>query len=346
MPSPEGPVRCGSFVPPDHRTAGGRLWSGFWPPRTAGTLPSQVRTQSSYPGRSGASPAPRSGRRGRPPTPRPPYVPLRSAARTPPATSKSSHTPLGCTDFRSAFLLEAPLGPCPPVGMGTLPAGVAWVPGASSSGPLVLHRSRTPGTSPRRLPVAGASSIADAPLLASSPLPSGPPTARCGRRPGSPGSSASQPCLARIRRLPLPAYGPLTHDYPVALCPEASQQPATLWGRPWPSPLRAPLADLLELLVTLLPLLDRLHSPHGYLSRASLQSALLADAPRQRIRILVLPSGSMDDLKIELGQSFQPAGYLPLRFAKVPQPSQRVVVCAGNEPPTVQIRSEVLSSPD
>ncbi|KRX21386.1 hypothetical protein T07_7555 [Trichinella nelsoni] len=28
MPSPEGPVRCGSFVPPDHRTADGRLWSG------------------------------------------------------------------------------------------------------------------------------------------------------------------------------------------------------------------------------------------------------------------------------------------------------------------------------
>ncbi|KRY06284.1 hypothetical protein T12_12879 [Trichinella patagoniensis] len=191
MPSPEGPVRCGSFVPPDHQTAGGRLWSGFWPPRTAGTLPSQVRTQSSYPDRSGASLAPRSGRRGRSPAPRPPYAPLRSAARTPPATSRSSHTPLGCTDSRSAFLRGAPLCPCPPVGKGILPAGVAWVPGASLSGPLVLHTSGTPGTSPRRLPVAGASSIADATLPASSPRPSGPLTAGCGRRPGSPGSSAS-----------------------------------------------------------------------------------------------------------------------------------------------------------
>ncbi|KRY16825.1 hypothetical protein T12_4747 [Trichinella patagoniensis] len=26
-----------------------------------------------------------------------------------------------------------------------------------------------------------------------------------------------QPCLARIRGLPLPAYGPLMHDYPFAL---------------------------------------------------------------------------------------------------------------------------------
>ncbi|KRZ63723.1 hypothetical protein T08_4627, partial [Trichinella sp. T8] len=56
---------------------------------------------------------------------------------------------------------------------------------------------------------------------------------------------------------------------------------------------------------------------------------LLADAPRQRIRILVLPPGSMDDLKIELGQPFQPAGYLPLRFAKVPQPLQGVVIRPG-----------------
>ncbi|KAL1233488.1 Olfactory receptor [Trichinella pseudospiralis] len=47
MPSPGGPVGCGSFAPPDHRTTGDRLWPEFWPPRTAGTLPLQVRTRSS-----------------------------------------------------------------------------------------------------------------------------------------------------------------------------------------------------------------------------------------------------------------------------------------------------------
>ncbi|KRX69266.1 hypothetical protein T06_16991 [Trichinella sp. T6] len=148
-------------------------------------------TQSSYPDQSGASLATRNGRRGRSPAPRPPYAPLRSATRTPPASSRSSHTTLRCTDSRSAFLLRAPLCPCPPVGKGILPAGVAWVPRASLSGPLVLPTSGTPGTSLRRLPVAGASSIADATLPASSPLPSGPLTAGCGRRPGSPGSFAS-----------------------------------------------------------------------------------------------------------------------------------------------------------
>ncbi|KRX36002.1 hypothetical protein T05_9819 [Trichinella murrelli] len=67
----------------------------------------------------------------------------------------------------------------------------AWVHGASLSGPPVLPTSGTPGTSPRRLPVAGASSIAAVPLPASSPRPSGPPTAGCGWRPVSSGSSVS-----------------------------------------------------------------------------------------------------------------------------------------------------------
>ncbi|KRZ64320.1 hypothetical protein T10_10104, partial [Trichinella papuae] len=103
-------------------------------------------------------------------------VVIGTAARTPPATSRSSHTPLGCTDSRSVFLLEAPLCPCPPVGKGILPAGVAWAPGASLSGPLERHTSGTLGTSPRRLPVAGASSIAGVALPASLPRPSEPPT--------------------------------------------------------------------------------------------------------------------------------------------------------------------------
>ncbi|KRZ77289.1 hypothetical protein T10_7565 [Trichinella papuae] len=191
MPSPKGPVGCGSFAPPDHRTAGGRLWSGFWPPRTAGTLPSRVQTQGSYPDQSGASPAPRSGRKCHLPAPWPRYAPPRSAARTPPATSRSSRIPLGCTDSRSAFLPETPQCPYPPVGKGSRPAGAAWVPGAFLSGPPVQRTSGMPCTSLRRLPVAGASSIAGVPLPASSPLPGEPPTAGCGWRPGSLGSSVS-----------------------------------------------------------------------------------------------------------------------------------------------------------
>ncbi|KRY15225.1 hypothetical protein T12_10451 [Trichinella patagoniensis] len=164
--------------------------SGFGHPEQLAHFLHKFGLKVIYPDRSGASLAPRNGRRGRSPAPRPPYAPLRSATRTPPATSRSSHTPLGCTDSLSAFFLEAPLCPCPPVGKGILPDRVAWVPGASLSGPLVLHTSGTPGTSPRRLPVAAASSIADITLPASSPRPSGPTTAGCGRRPGSPGSAA------------------------------------------------------------------------------------------------------------------------------------------------------------
>ncbi|KRY26327.1 hypothetical protein T01_9205 [Trichinella spiralis] len=60
-----------------------------------------------------------------------------------------------------------------------------------------------PCTSPRRLPVAGASSIAAVPLPASSPGPSGPPTAGCGWRPVSPGSSVSGlPVAAASRPYP------------------------------------------------------------------------------------------------------------------------------------------------
>ncbi|KRX14022.1 hypothetical protein T07_795 [Trichinella nelsoni] len=48
----------------------------------------------------------------------------------------------------------------------------------------------------------------------------------------------------------------------------------------------------------------------------------------------------------EQRQPFQPAGKLPLWFAEVPQPSQGVVVCEGYEPPAVQVRSEMVDSPD
>ncbi|KRY83658.1 hypothetical protein T4D_7121 [Trichinella pseudospiralis] len=95
--------------------------------------------------------------------------------------------------YRFPFCVSSrgPLCPCPPVGKGILPAEVAWVPGASMSGPLMPHTSGTPSTSPRRLPVAGASSINDVTLPASLPRQSGFLTAGCGQRPGSPGYSVS-----------------------------------------------------------------------------------------------------------------------------------------------------------
>ncbi|KRZ19766.1 hypothetical protein T4B_9302 [Trichinella pseudospiralis] len=80
--------------------------------------------------------------------------------------------------------------------------------------------SGMPSTSPRRLPVAGASSIAGV-ALAASFYPVGPrlPVGDGGQDLRDPLSQddLQQPCLARIRGLPLPAYGPLGHDYPVAL---------------------------------------------------------------------------------------------------------------------------------
>ncbi|KRX58175.1 CAP-Gly domain-containing linker protein 1 [Trichinella sp. T9] len=56
MPSRKGLAGCGSSAPPSHRTAGGRLWSGFWSPRTSGTPPSRARTRRSDPDLSVASP--------------------------------------------------------------------------------------------------------------------------------------------------------------------------------------------------------------------------------------------------------------------------------------------------
>ncbi|KAL1237225.1 Methionine synthase [Trichinella pseudospiralis] len=90
--------------------------------------------------------------------------PVVSAALPRPAASHGTASVVRDESLVSAFypsfpghFEKGPLCPCPPVGKGILPTEVAWVPGASMSGPLMPHTSGTPSTSPRRLPVAGAS---------------------------------------------------------------------------------------------------------------------------------------------------------------------------------------------
>ncbi|KRX23806.1 hypothetical protein T07_7913 [Trichinella nelsoni] len=69
MSSRKGLAGCGSSAPPSHRTAGGRLWPGFWSPRTSGTPPSRARTRRSDLDVSVASPVFRSGKNCHSPVP-------------------------------------------------------------------------------------------------------------------------------------------------------------------------------------------------------------------------------------------------------------------------------------
>ncbi|KRY40523.1 hypothetical protein T01_1638 [Trichinella spiralis] len=110
-PSLACPAACGSSVLPSRLTAGGKRWPGFSSRQTAGTPPSPAPTRRSGLGRSAVSPAHRSGRKRRSLEPLPPCAPQRWAGGTPPATWRSSRTPLGCSDYHSESPPRVPQGP-------------------------------------------------------------------------------------------------------------------------------------------------------------------------------------------------------------------------------------------
>ncbi|KRX76046.1 hypothetical protein T06_13459, partial [Trichinella sp. T6] len=215
-PSPIGPVGCGSFASPCQRTAGRRLWRGFWSPQTACTPPSRVRTRSSCLDQSEASPAPRSGKRCHSPAPWPQYAPPRSAARTPPATSRTVATLrlLQRTHYVHAHSLEGmahrlklhrrlelPRRGCPRSARLTCLAPVFDVlPLLGPVIPLAHLRQRLchPQVGPRLAVVNGGQDLRD-PLFR---------------------DDLQQPRLARVQGLPHPTYSPFTKDYPVTLRPQ------------------------------------------------------------------------------------------------------------------------------
>ncbi|KRY40688.1 hypothetical protein T01_11869 [Trichinella spiralis] len=110
-PSLACPPACGSSVLPSRLTAGGKRWPGFSSRQTAGTPPSPAPTRNSGLGRSAVSPAHRSGRKRRSLKPSPLCAPQRWAGGTPPATWRSSRTPLGCSDYHSVSPPRVPQGP-------------------------------------------------------------------------------------------------------------------------------------------------------------------------------------------------------------------------------------------
>ncbi|XP_003377437.1 conserved hypothetical protein [Trichinella spiralis] len=215
-PSPIGPAGCGSFASPCQRTAGGRLWPGFWSPQTAGTPPSRVRTRSSCPDQNESSPAPRSGKRCHLPAPWPRYAPPHSAAQTPPATSRTvatlrllqrthyvhAHSLEGMADRLKLHRgLELPRRGCPRSARLTCPAPVFDV--LPLLGPVIplahlRQRLRHPQVGPRLAVVDGGQDLRD-------------PLSR---------DDLQQPRLARVQGLPHPTYSPFTKDYPVTLRPQ------------------------------------------------------------------------------------------------------------------------------
>ncbi|KRX12229.1 hypothetical protein T07_5830, partial [Trichinella nelsoni] len=160
------------------------LWFWSWLCQIADT-PLLSRQPRSYgPGLSAASLVLRNDRKCRSPAPWPPCPPRHQVVGRPQATLKSNRILPRCSDCLVEFLLVAPPSPSPLAGRAGPPGGSASVPAAFWWVPPGRRRSGTPGTSPLRLPAAGASKTVGVPAPMSSPLPGDRPSDGCGRLSG------------------------------------------------------------------------------------------------------------------------------------------------------------------
>ncbi|KRX16275.1 hypothetical protein T07_13330 [Trichinella nelsoni] len=141
------------------------------------------------------------------------------------ATLKSNRTPPRCSDCRVEFLPVAPPSVSPLAGRAGQPGGSASVPAAFWWVPPGRRRSGTPGTSPLRLPAAGASKTVGVPAPMSSPLPGDRPSDGCGRLSGLLGCFFGEPPAAPFL-LPYPVLP--THD--TGFRPAASAGPVVTRG--------------------------------------------------------------------------------------------------------------------